>query len=244
MSTAPNQLSFLPDDYLATKAQRRTNIFCAVLFIIVMTAIGAAFKFSEMRNKEIEKQHAQVDEQYTEAAKRIEQFQQLLTKQRTMARQAELTSSLLEKVPRSFVLAEITNALPAGVSLMDFALDSKPRQAPAPQQPKTPFEQKSTVIGAKPEPAMEAKVYDVSMKVTGLAGTDVQVAQFISKLNTSPLFRDVNLIISDTYQVPNQSGIQTNEVVMRKFQIELSLNPAADVQLKEQTKTAAVELSK
>ena len=44
--------------------------------------------------------------------------------------------------------------------------------------------------------------------------------------------------------MPNQAGIQTNEVVMRKFQIELSLNPNADVQLKEQPKTAAVELSK
>ena len=62
MSSAPNELSFLPDDYLARKAQRRTNIFCAVLFCIVMTGIGAAFKVSEVRNREIEKQHAAVDE--------------------------------------------------------------------------------------------------------------------------------------------------------------------------------------
>src|SRR5437870_2031923 len=93
MTAAPNQLSFLPDDYLAQKAQRRTNIFCAVLFLIVMTGIGAAFKVSEVRNREIEKQHATIDEQYTEAAKRIAQFQQLQAKQRTMARQAELTSA-------------------------------------------------------------------------------------------------------------------------------------------------------
>ena len=211
-----------------------------------MTGIGAAFKVSEVRNREIEKQHATIDEQYTEAAKRIAQFQQLQTKQRTMARQAELTSSLLEKVPRSFILAEITNALPAGLSLVDFAMDSKPRQAPVtPQQPKNPFEIKNPgAPSAKNEPVPEAKMYDVTMKVTGLATTDVQVAQLITKLNASPLFRDVNLLISDSYQMPNQAGIQTNEVVMRKFQIELSLNPAADVQLKEQPKTAAVELSK
>src|SRR5438874_1637928 len=128
MTAAPNQLSFLPDDYLAQKAQRRNNILCAGLFMIVMTGIGAALQVSEVRNRNIEKQHTTIDEQYTEAAKRIAQFQQLQAKQRTMARQAELTSALLEKVPRSFILAEITNALPAGLSLVDFAMDSKPRQ--------------------------------------------------------------------------------------------------------------------
>ena len=52
-----------------------------------------------------------------QAARPIEQFQKLQEKQRTMAMQAELTSSLIEKVPRSFLLAELTNSLPTGVSL-------------------------------------------------------------------------------------------------------------------------------
>ena len=32
---APNELSFLPDDYLERKARRRANAICAVLFFIV-----------------------------------------------------------------------------------------------------------------------------------------------------------------------------------------------------------------
>jgi Tfp pilus assembly protein PilN len=243
--SAPNQLSFLPDDYLARKAQRRTNIFCGVLFTVVMTAIGVTFSITEKKVHEVERQHDTVETQYAEAAKRIEQVQQLQAKQRQMAHQAELTSSLLEKVPRSFVLAEITNALPAGVSLVDFAMDSKVHQAPAPP-PKPTFETRPTGPGQPPkaEPVMEAKTYDVTMKLTGLANTDVQVAQFISKLNGSPLFRDVNLVVTEVYQLPNNAGIQTNEAVMRRFQIELSMNPNADVQLKDQPKTAAVELGK
>src|SRR5689334_6027551 len=124
-------------------------------------------------------------------------------------------------------------------------MDSKVHQAP-PAPPKPTFETRPTGPGQPPktEPVMEAKTYDVTMKLTGLATTDVQVAQFISKLSGSPLFRDVNLVVTEVYQLPNNAGIQTNEAVMRRFQIELSMNPNADVQLKDQPKTAAVELGK
>src|SRR3954471_11271318 len=121
---APNELSFLPDDYLERKQRRRTNAICAVLFCVVIGAIGSAFWVTERSMREIDQQASAVDQQYTEAAKRIEQFQELQEKQRTMAHQAELTASLLEKVPRSFVLAEITNGLPEGISLLDLALDA------------------------------------------------------------------------------------------------------------------------
>ena len=50
----PNQLSFLPDDYLHRKAQRRSNLICAGLFVIVMSAIGTAFTYSERAIKKVE----------------------------------------------------------------------------------------------------------------------------------------------------------------------------------------------
>jgi len=37
--TAPNELSFLADDYLARKASRRANALCAGLSVIVMGGI-------------------------------------------------------------------------------------------------------------------------------------------------------------------------------------------------------------
>src|SRR5215212_6752917 len=122
---APNELSFLPDDYLERKARRRTNAICAILFCVVMGAIGSAFWVTERSMREIDAQYASVQQQYNDAAKRIEQAQQMQEKQRTMAQQAELTASLLEKVPRSFLLAEITNDMPPGVSLLDFALEAR-----------------------------------------------------------------------------------------------------------------------
>src|SRR5690606_27271743 len=101
---APNQLSFLPDDYLARKAQRRSNFVCCMLFLIVMTAIGVAFVVTEKSVAADREQSALVNKEYAAEAKRIALVQELERKRQTMAQQAELAASLLEKVPRSFIL--------------------------------------------------------------------------------------------------------------------------------------------
>jgi hypothetical protein len=240
--SAPNQLSFLPDDYLARKLQRRTNVICASLFVVVMGAITGAFMLSERATRDVVRRHDADVQQYAEAAKRLEQVKVMQEKQRKMAHQAEVTASLLERVPRSYLLAEFTNSLPVGVSLIDLSLESKVRQQAAPPAPKTEFEKKKAELEAKnggaksatpPPPA--AKVYDVAIKVTGVAHTDVQVAQFINRLSRSKLLKDVNLVIVDQFVVDSDK--------VRKFQLEMFLNPNAVVDpTKAQTKTAAVEL--
>ncbi len=244
---SPNELSFLPDDYLERKAQRRTNAICATLFMVVMVAIGSAFTYTERSMRAVERDHASIERQYTDAAKRIQQVQQLQDKQRTMAMQAELTSSLLEKVPRSFLLAELTNSMPRGVSLLDLTLESKKKNVPqqsSSASAKSTFEKKSAEAKKKPGAATPAATAapvqpppDVLVKVTGIAGTDVQVAQFITRLNQSKLLTDVNLVISDEYKDSRDAS--------RKFQIEMLVNPHADVaSIVEKPKVTAVEIAK
>jgi Tfp pilus assembly protein PilN len=239
--SSPNQLSFLPDDYLERKAQRRTNVICAALFVIVLGAIASAFTITERQNHRVERQHADVEKAYTEAARRLEQVNQMQEKQRRMAHQAELTASLLEKVPRSHLLAEITNSLPPGVSLLDLSMESRQRTAPALPLAKTMYEQKQNQIAAEKlaaESREEIRRYDVSLKLSGVAATDVQVAQFINKLGRSKFLRDVNLVVVDEFSLDGDN--------MRKFQLEMMLNPDADVNPSEVDpgKTAAVPVEK
>jgi Tfp pilus assembly protein PilN len=194
---------------------------------------------SERATHELVKQHDDVDRQYAEAAKRIQQVKEMQEKQRKMAHQAEVTASLLERVPRSYLLAEFTNSLPPGVSLIDLSMDSRLKSAPAPAVPKTPFEQKKAELEAQNKPggaaAPQAKTYDVMLKLTGVARTDVQVAQFISKLSQSKLLKDVNLVIIDQFTVDADK--------VRKFQLDMLLNPEANVDpVKAPVKTAAVEI--
>ena len=234
---APNELSFLPDDYLDRKQRRRTNAICAVLFCIVIGSIGGAFTVTERSMREIEKQAADVDVQYTGAAKRIEQYQQMEEKQRTMQHQAELTASLLEKVPRTKILAKITNGIPQGVSLLDFAMASTVSSAPQ-TAPKTAFDARKAEIdaakGVVNALASQPRVYDVVMRLTGVAPNDGQVSKFITKLNTCPMFKDVNLVFTDEFVAGDK------EAKLRKFAIEMNLNPNAPMDDVDETKTAAL----
>jgi Tfp pilus assembly protein PilN len=225
---APNELSFLPDDYLERKARRRTNAICAVLFCVVISAIGGAFTVTEKSMREIQNQYDNVQQEYTDAAKRIEQVQQMQDKQRKMAQQAELTAGLLEKVPRSFILAELTNGIPTGVSLLDFRMDSMVQTGPPPK-PKTAFEIRQAQVNAQQGgilniPTPQAKQYDVTMRINGVATTDNIVGDFIGSLSKSKMFNDVNLLFTEEFKAPGEDGER-----MRKFQIELRLDPRAQV---------------
>lgn len=224
---SPNQLSFLPDDYLERKAARRTNAICAVLFLLVIGGVGSAFTISENATKAIDKQYNKIEEQYVSEAKRIEQVRQMHEKQQRMARQAELTASLLEKVRRSDILAEVTNCMAPGVSLMEFSLESRAKQSggggngPA----LTAYEMKKAAREQMNKPREEkeatAKVFDVYMKVVGTAYNDGQVAQYINKLTKSKLLKDVNLAVTDEFVMGDDK--------LRKFQIEMMLDPDADL---------------
>jgi Tfp pilus assembly protein PilN len=226
-SNSPNQLSFLPEDYLELKAQRRTNAICASLFAVVILAIGGAFQITERSMKGIQQEYAEVMRKYSEAAKPIEQFKQMQDQQRKMEMQAALSASLLEKVPRSFLLAELTNDLPGSVSLLEFGLEAKAKTVTVnPTQYTTMYEQKKAEIDAAKVNAAAAakpKAYDVTLKVTGVADNDVQVAAFMTNLKKSDLLTNVNLVVSDEF-IP-----ASKESKLRKFQIEMTLNPNAEV---------------
>ena len=77
--------------------------------------------------------------------------------------------------------------------------------------------------------AAQAKVYDVDIKVTGLAPTDTQVGELIKKLKAIPIFEDVNLVVSDWEKTDNRSKDKNTNAQYRKFQIEMTLDRNADV---------------
>ena len=232
----PNQLSFLPDDYLERKARRRANILCGALAVIVLGVIVSAFQYMEKITKAVDAKYRAVDQQYADAARRIEKVNEMRAKQQQVVRRAELAASLVEKVPRSNILAEFSNALPPGLSLMKLDMESKERASAAPPA-MTAFEQKRMALEGKSVSAPIApKSYDVYLKVEGVANTDVQVGDLIDKLKRSPLFRDVNLIYTEEFKLQRAGEIDERtkqprmyEEAMRKFQIELMLNPNAEV---------------
>lgn len=231
-----NPLSFLPEDYLERKKEIRSTLICGALFLLAMGLMGAAFWFSEESTRKLETSAKDIDTQFIRDAERIKQVGQMQERQSRMAWQAEVTSSLLEKVPRSLILAEYTNLLPTGASLLDITLDSKVVTTASAAVPgnKTALDSKKDAKAAAEATAralMAPRQYDVTMKVVGMAQNDGQVAQYLKKLSQSPLFKDVNLTYTEEHLFEKQP--------MRKFEVEMGLNPnGAEIKKNEKTKPA------
>lgn len=243
--TAPNELSFLPDDYLEQKWKRRANVVCALLALLTAGVIGAGFYWMRTHHNKIEAHFQDVDTQYVDAARKIEQVKKMHEQQREVVQHAELAAALVEKVPRSNILAEITNSLPPGVSLVDLDMTSRVRVASTPVGGSSFEQHKAAIQGQNNESSLAAKPpqYDVNLKIGGIAQNDSQVAQLISRLSHSNLFQDVNLIVTDSWVNPKSDPQKSDDSreVLRRWQIEMALNPQAEVR---DDKTAAIELRK
>ncbi len=117
--------NFLPDDYVERRVEARTNVICFALFMVVLAGVSAVYFITSGERNEIREQQEAVNTAYTEATKRIEQLNDLQAKKNAMLRKAQTTGTLLELVPRSFLLADLINRMPKNMSVFDFTLASK-----------------------------------------------------------------------------------------------------------------------
>lgn len=246
--SAPNELSFLPEDYLEQKYLRRAMVLCGAMFLVVAMVIASWWHVRSKAHAKIVAEFNEVNDNYVEAARKIEQVKRMHEQQREVVHHAELAASLVERVPRSNMLAEITNALPVGVSLIDLSMTSTAR-ASAGAPPTSSFaihkaeieKQNADALGLGTKPSE----FDIKLKFTGMARDDIQVAQLISRLSHNSMFKDVNLIVSDSFSQQQQqgnAGAGSKSESLRRWQLEMMVNPQAEV--REDTKTAAVELNK
>jgi len=205
---SPNELSFLPEDYLERKARRRANFLCGALSVIVMGTIGSAFAVCERSMRGLDAAAVAVNRQSDDAAVRIAEMDKLHAAQKQLVQHAELAATLVERVPRTNLLAELTNCLPNGTSLLEFSMESSARPAAA-------------AANGEAKKGDDRPVFDVKMRLSGIADNDVEVAQFLNRLNHTKLFKDVNLVITDSF-------VQ-DKVTLRRFQIDMMLNPDAEI---------------
>jgi Tfp pilus assembly protein PilN len=117
--------SFLPEDYITRKAEMRASFFTLVLFGVVMFGVVAAFFVTNRQWLTVRSEQEAINVLYTQEAQKIDQLKSLETQKRQMLNRAEVTTALLEKVPRSVLLAELVTRMPREVVLLDLELTSK-----------------------------------------------------------------------------------------------------------------------
>lgn len=221
--------TFLPEDYLAKKAERRANIFCIILFVVVMLGVVGAFLFTNRQLSNVKARQQAINVQYQHAAMQIQELEELEEQKGEMLKKAELAAALVERVPRSILMAELINRMPPRLGLLELHMDSeKIRQptTPTPDRNATGSLNKKKRGKTKAEAAEEARKieaprYQVTLEMVGVAPTDLEVSKYLAELNSYPLLRDVTLKYSEEKEIEGRR--------MREFRIRMRLDSEADV---------------
>ena len=220
------KVDFLPEDYIEKKAQQRANIICLCLFLVVLAGVGCGFAITEKRQGRIDQRVEDISRQMRKASESLKQLDVLEGKRTEMMKKATISASLMEPVPRSLLMATTTNDLPAGVSLTEFKLISKNVQS----RPTAGKSRSSRSRNKKSRNTSRAKndtgkqtiepvQWETTIEITGIAPSDMQVAEFIANLNKSTLFAEVNLVYSEEHEMQEEN--------VRKFKLEVILNSKA-----------------
>jgi hypothetical protein len=204
-----------------------------------MMGVVAAFFVTNREWSAVRSLQEQINVQYAAEAKKIEQLKVLEAQKSEMMEKAEITTALLEKVPRSILMAEIINRMPPALALTELDLVSKKivdqtkkedKKKPAPRSltGKAPAKG-GPVKGAKVEEAAPERPkpprFEYVLSLIGLAKTDEEIADYTASLQQCGLLERVEFKFS--------GDVIIDEVGLRKFRIEANIRTGADARMIE-----------
>ncbi len=202
-------INFVPDDYVQNNESRKTNLMYLVLFGVVMIALCSSFMTIKIRQRACGIKEKLVTTKMSQIQEAIKQFEELQSKRGAMMRTALTTAELLEPVPRSVLLASLTNNLPHGVSLLKVSLVQKEPKQTSRVAPTSKYQaaQAKKAAAAKDKVSRE-KLLETHIDIEGMAPSDLQVAAYIERLSNSSLLDNVALVESKEFKLQDSSTLR------------------------------------
>lgn len=229
-SSSGSGRSFLPEDYLQRRAERRTNAVALSLFSVVTVVVVGAFLVTNRQWHDVKRYQEAINVRYAQAAKDIEQLKTLEEQKRALLQKAELTTALIERVPKTVLLAELTNRMPLDVTLLELELKSTRVTEALPAEAKPDKKGKKASPGKAARTAkgddqevkavVSAPRFKSKLAITGVTGSHNSVAEYVTALQGCGLITAVELKFSEKAVIEDQE--------MNRFRIEADLKPEAD----------------
>ena len=212
-------MEMLPEDYLCGRWRQRANVRYLALFAVVIAAVICVEVISEQKVRLALAHQGQVNAAYADAGSLLARMRELESRKAEMLRKADLTASLIDRVPASTLLGTVTNALTREVVVTSLDLQTHTLLA----RPETPRPKKQTGNTFTTSSRKKAPVQSrtaLSMQVTGLASDDAEVAKFIANLCRNALVDKVDLV----YSVEKKA----QGLTVREFQIKIPVKLGID----------------
>lgn len=233
---APTPGSFLPEDYIARKAEFRANLITLALFAVVMAGLMGAFVVTNAQWSSIRTRKEQIATEIEAEAKRVEQIRALDAQRAVMLEKAEITAALAERVPRWALLGELLLRMPLDMRVENLNLKSR-RIDPAPPAMPAASAVRNLTGDAKQPAVRRAKIeaprFEYAITIAGVAERNNDVADFIASLRQSPILDSVELqFIRDARE---------SDRVVRKFEVTARLRDDAPSEVLTQSLRALAD---
>jgi len=229
-----NDLNLLPESYVKQRLRHRLDLLCVVLFVVVMVSIIITERVSRRRFQQIRLIHTQVGAKFSGAAEFVNNFFMLQGTRSRLLREAEIASAMEEHVPRSYLLAVVTNARCGTVCLTSMNVEThevrpsgaagdmgstgskgKTHKSSRKKREKKNLEKQTQM----PPPSV------ITIKLQGISETDEDIASFVAALRKSPLLEEVK------WRYAREARVQVQGVAFlcRKFEVEIIVKKNIDV---------------
>lgn len=216
----PTIINFLPDGFEERLERRRVAMIGGLAMVIALLSVGTLAAVKRIHVSNVRGISQQVDKEYSEAARQIDQLRAVETTKAVLLRKAAVATSLLDRTPRSYLLANLSNALPTHTSLVMLRMQTKAKKPTLAEKKEADkagtAARKSGKKGSEEQPVTTSVLFTVE----GLAPTDMEVAEYMSQLAKGNLFKNVDLVLSEKFEFDDNT-------IVRKFTIEFELNPRA-----------------
>ncbi len=235
-------INLLPESYVKQRFRYRVDMFCVVLFAMVM---GVLIIAEHMLSKQYAKTlalHGAINKRFVVEEKLLDKSFRLQARKEAFLEEARTISAVVwkeEHIPRSYILANITKACPLEVSLdkikiemmqpmRDFRKKGDEKSGSKVKKKSSRARRQETPAGSMIRLAenrsgrtIDKTLPHVTVRIEGHSKNDEALAQFYSDLSANPLFELCTIDMTEDHT--------TLELKDRKFQIWIVLRRGIDI---------------
>ena len=243
-------INLLPESYVKQRFRYRADLFCVALFTVLMGGLVIADHLLSKQYAETLALHGSINKRFEAEEKSLDESFRLQTRKEVFLEEARTISTVVmkeERLPRSYILANITKACPLDVSLdkisikmippvddpfkEDGEVKNKVKKKSRAKRSGSPIVSMIRLAEQRSGRTIDKTFPHVTVRLEGRSKNDEILAQFYGDLIANPLFELCTIDMAEDFALL--------ELKDRKFQIWIVIR--RDVDIKSLLKGAGQE---
>lgn len=185
-----NSIDFLPERIRILRARHRQWRRMGYMLAVLIGGLGVLWYFGQTRVRSAEAEVRMLRGSSVSFLQQKAQRADLEQELQTLKAKQDIEQCIGSRLGVQVLLAELQATLPQSITLVRLELESKEQESRADT---SRISARAAAASTTPNPKDSVKIRRVHMKLTGLAPTDMDVANMIGQLSASPLFEQVRM---------------------------------------------------